>query len=90
MSFIYGQKVKVGNKLGVVMDAADKYKVKFEDGSVEFVEENKLTAVVVETKLKSKPNIMVHPTASAVDPLSQPRGVRGLDEDPDDTWGDTL
>lgn len=33
-----GQKVKAGGKVGIVMDNADKIKVKFEDGSVGFFE----------------------------------------------------
>lgn len=80
-SLIYGQRVKVGAKEGIIIDAADKYKVKFDDGSVGFFEYSQVTAIVEDTRLKAQNEIQgqtfMHATATGEDPMSQPKRNTG-------------
>ena len=48
-----GQKVSVGNKTGKIIENADKYKVKFEDGSFGFFDGNEIKPLVIDTCIKS-------------------------------------
>ena len=48
-----GQKVKVMGKEGKIIDVADNYKVKFDDGNFGFFDGNNITPYVVDTRLKS-------------------------------------
>lgn len=51
---LIGMKVKVGEKLGEIMEDADKrYYIKFDDGSGEWVNEGEFEPVVIDTRLKS-------------------------------------
>ena len=89
MKLLYGQRVKVGNKEGIVREAGDKYKIKFDDGSCGFFLLNEVTPIVEESKLKGKYDRMkaegklndsvtfMEPTATETDPLSQPEHDTG-------------
>ena len=93
-SLIYGQRVKVGAKEGIIIDAADKYKVKFDDGTVGFFEYSQVIAIVEDTRLKAQNlkqgQTFMEPTATGEDPLSQPRRKtdRGVGE-PQNVMGKT-
>ena len=80
------QKVKVGEKYGVIMECGDKYKVKFDDGDFGFYAGTEVTPIVLESETKGnkKYNRMkaeseklpgesfMQPTATGTDPLAQP------------------
>jgi hypothetical protein len=83
--FIYGQRVKAEGKEGIIREAGDKYKIKFDDGSFGFYAENQITAIVNESSLKSKferlksegqiknDQTLMTPIAAGEDPLAQPK-----------------
>jgi len=50
--FRIGQKVQAGGKTGVIIEVADKVKVKFEDGNSDFYEPSQVTEVMAVSTLK--------------------------------------
>jgi len=71
---MYGQRVSAAGKEGNIVSMADKFKVKFDDGSFAFFTEQQVNPVVVESRLKGVEDgcISMHPTATGEDPLAQP------------------
>jgi predicted RNA-binding Zn-ribbon protein involved in translation (DUF1610 family) len=49
---LYGQRVKVGGREGIVIDDSDKVKVKFDNGEVGFFPMDGIEPVVEDTRLK--------------------------------------
>lgn len=83
-----GRRVAVRGKEGVVREEGDQCKVKFDDGSFGFFDRNEITPVDVVSWQKMKAegkveDIMMPPTATGEDPLSQPKRKtgRGVGED---------
>lgn len=85
-----GQRVTVAGKLGTIREAADKYKIKFDDGSITFADGNEVTPFNDNSSLKGKiydrmkaenklgdKAIFMQPTAGGEDPLAQPQRKTG-------------
>ena len=78
MVLMNGQKVVVAGKQGIIMDVAEKVKVKFEDGNFGFFEESAVTPFVEDTRLKfAQGEMLMHSTAAGEDPQAQPRRTNG-------------
>jgi hypothetical protein len=85
-----GQKVKVGGKIGLVSEYADKVKVKFDSGDIGLFDRDKVEPIVDDTRLKTKKDmpdskVMFSPEPSMADPLANPKRKtdRSVGEDQD-------
>ena len=64
-----GAIVSIGGKSGIIMECADKYKVKFDDGSFGFFDEGQIASNSDGSTLKGARTI--EPQATGEDPLAQ-------------------
>lgn len=82
-----GQLVQVDGKQGIILENADKFKVKFSDGTFGFFSKEEIKADVQDTRLKgfNQQCLGVEPEQVGPDPLAQPlhrtRANVGVDQE---------